>query len=712
MRMRRGCMVKGMKLPPTDLSKMIGNKGVCSACLQGKQNVQPFKPTGSTCTRKLEVVHMDLMGPITPETQDGERYALNIIDEHSEMSATILLKSKADAAKEATNLLNQWQNQQGYKVKFIRTDNGTEFSGLEKFCRKNGAIHQRTAPYAHQQNGKVERLNRTLQEKARAMLIGSDFPPEYWGDALLTANYLRNLSAVANHDKTPHELWFGTVPDVSHLRIFGSKCYVMLDKSKRDGKFTPVSQEGIFLGYDGFSKNYRVLIDSKVTVHSREYVRFEENVAGPLHSDLPPLVDVVDDEEEASADSEITSGSLDGPVDLPAENVSENVPAVSLAPLGNEFTIPLLDKLTLEMARDMGRTEAPREPEPFGTVSENKRPAGNQDMIEPGTCSTSGLSTRPGMDVPQVAAHLGVEDLVPGQQLEPVEFNFESAGIPHSPAGLFGGRYPERKRNTVLQPEINQTATSPTFCGYVQVQKDTLIVEPESYIDAINSPESEQWVNAMQDEMKSLKALGTWSYVVVDDKQKKKALPVKWVYKIKLSEIGEIERFKARLVAKGFRQTYGVDYTEVYAPVSKHSTLRYILSKAVHRNMHVHQMDVSTAFLHGDLTEKVFIQQPEGFHVGGPNTVCRLHKALYGLKQAPRAWYVTISSYLKAAGFTISNADPSLFIQNKEGGEAVYLLLYVDDILITSQDLTRVEEVKALLASKFAVKDLGRQDTS
>ena len=100
------------------------------------------------------------------------------------------------------------------------------------------------------------------------------------------------------------------------------------------------------------------------------------------------------------------------------------------------------------------------------------------------------------------------------------------------------------------------------------------------------------------------------------------------MYKVKLSETGEIERFKARLVAKGFKQIYGVDYTEVYAPVSKHSTLRYVLSKAVERNMQVHQMDVSTACLHGDLEEKVFIQQPEGFHVGGPNTVCRLHKAL------------------------------------------------------------------------------------
>jgi hypothetical protein len=123
--------------------------------------------------------------------------------------------------------------------------------------------------------------------------------------------------------------------------------------------------------------------------------------------------------------------------------------------------------------------------------------------------------------------------------------------------------------------------------------------------------------------------------------------------------------------------------------------------------MHVHQMDVSTAFLHGDLTEKVFIQQPEGFHVGILTLCAGCTRHSMGLSKAPRAWYVTISSYLKTAGFTISDAHPSLFIQCKEGGEDVYLLLYVDDILISSQDLTRVEEVKSLLASKFAVKDLG-----
>jgi hypothetical protein len=133
-----GCMVKGMKLPPTDLSKMIGNKGVCSACLHGKQHVQPFKPTGSTCSRKLEVVHMDLMGPITPETNDEEKYALNIIDEHSEMSATILLKSKADTVKEATNLLNQWQNQ--HECKGCRQIYGIDYTEVYAPVSKHSTL--------------------------------------------------------------------------------------------------------------------------------------------------------------------------------------------------------------------------------------------------------------------------------------------------------------------------------------------------------------------------------------------------------------------------------------------------------------------------------------------------------------------------------------------------------------------------------------------
>ena len=158
---------------------------------------------------------------------------------------------------------------------------------------------------------------------------------------------------------------------------------------------------------------------------------------------------------------------------------------------------------------------------------------------------------------------------------------------------------------------------------------------------------------------------------------------------------------------RGSKQIYGIDYTEVYAPVSKHTTLRYLLAVAVHKGMEVHQMDVSTAFLHGNLEEKVFTQQPEGFHVGGPNVVCELHKALYGLKQAPRAWYHTFSAALTAAGYIVSDADPSLFILNKGNGDILYLLLYVDDILLFSENMENINAAKSLLKSHFAVKDMG-----
>ena len=619
-RMQKEEMVSGMTLPSTDLSKYIGTCGKCDACLSGKQASGPFKLTHHKCTQPLEVVHADLMGPISPEGLDGQTYALCVLDDFTEYSAVVLLKNKNNAAKELVIVLKQWQTQTGTKVKFIRTDNGTEFSGIAAFCQDSGAVHQKTAPYVHQQNGKIERLNRTLQERARAMLAGSTLPEEYWSEALLTANYVRNLCAVSNLTHTPHQAFFHKVPDVSHLRVFGSKCSVLTPKHKRGGKFFPVSLEGVFLGYDSNGPNFRVLIDSKVEVVCREHSKF----------------------------SEITEDSPVDPKD-PQGDITDLSP-------------PL-----------------------FNPSSDEEHVSDDNDSV---------------VDIdPNVAQSDGA---APIERESPVSKGRYPARI----RGVGGPKWYESRTTIPTQTNSISSAELP-FLGYVQVQKDTVIVEPATYFDAINSPEAEEWLEAMKDEMNSLSALGTWSYVEVSDKDKKKALPVKWVYKIKLNEIGEIDRFKARLVAKGFRQIYGIDYTEVYAPVSKHATLRYLLAVAVHKGMEIHQMDVSTAFLHGNLEEKVFTQQPEGFHVGGPNVVCRLHKALYGLKQAPRAWYHTFSAALIGAGYAVSDADPSLFILNKGAGDIIYLLLYVDDILLFSEKMDNINTAKALLKSHFAVKDLG-----
>jgi hypothetical protein len=706
-RLRRENMVEGLNLPAGDLSKCIGDHGTCDACMHGRQTASPFKSTNNTCTKPLEVVHMDLMGPVDPETHNGYKYALVCLDEYTEYSLVVLLRAKSDASKEAVYILSTLQNQLDCKVQFIRTDNGTEFNGLFKFCREHGAVHQKTAPYAHQQNGKIERLNRTLQEKARCLLAASGLPTEHWGEALLVSNYVRNLSPVKHLSKTPFEMMHGNVPNVSHLRIFGSKCFLLLPKFKRGGKFESVSAEGVFVGYDGLSKNYKVLVDGKIDVYCREYVKFSEHTVHDLpealtpadsdDDDIPPLQDVTD------SNSETEFSDDDDP------EFAEQLPDVSSALDRIDPSLDLYQDVSLASAGEQrGKDQDQLGPDPIGTKHGKTAAAGSMDISEPEPCSTSAASPRPLQGVPQATDHEQSGGTVPDPQLEP---GLDQDCVPVPPAGGFSSKYPVRNRKDAHTHPwwsgSHTTETQTSFLGYVQVQKDTLYVEPATYFQAINSPEAENWLEAMHDEMRSLSALGTWTYVEVTDAQRKKALPVKWVYKIKLTETGEVERFKARLVAKGFKQIYGIDYTEVYAPVSKHTTLRFLLSKAVNRNMHVHQMDVSTAFLHGNLAEDIYVQQPEGFHVGGPNTVCKLHKALYGLKQAPKAWYDTISNVLVSAGFIISDADPSLFILNTVEGSVVYLLLYVDDILLLSQAMLAITDIKSLLSSNFSVKDLG-----
>ena len=185
-----------------------------------------------------------------------------------------------------------------------------------------------------------------------------------------------------------------------------------------------------------------------------------------------------------------------------------------------------------------------------------------------------------------------------------------------------------------------------------------------------------------------------------------KPLDCKWDYKVKRDGTGNIERFKARLVAKGFKQQYGVDYNEVYAPVIKHGTLRMLLSTIAMEDLELHHLDIKTAFLNGELEEEIWMQQPPGYEEGGPNVACYLRRSLYGLKQAPRAWYSRLKKELEKLGFLASTSDPSLYIL-KRGKTNTFILVYVDDLLIASQALTAVEYVKAAVTKIFTVRDLG-----
>lgn len=267
-----------------------------------------------------------------------------------------------------------------------------------------------------------------------------------------------------------------------------------------------------------------------------------------------------------------------------------------------------------------------------------------------------------------------------------------------------------------LTPKVKKTATRtstrvtrppvPHYSATEQLKAQTHIIEigdePQTWKEMVESPEKDLWMKAAKEEMDSLTKMQTWE--LVPRTAIMSIVKSKWIFKIKYDGNGNVERYKARLVAKGFTQKHGIDYQETFSPVVRFETIRYLFAIAANRNWNVQQMDVKTAFLNGELTETIFMEQPEGF-IKDRGKVCLLKKSLYGLKQAPRCWNEKFRNFMKTSKFSQSTADPCLFILH-HNNEMVIVALYVDDLVITG-DENLITWTKSILAKKFDMKDLG-----
>lgn len=190
--------------------------------------------------------------------------------------------------------------------------------------------------------------------------------------------------------------------------------------------------------------------------------------------------------------------------------------------------------------------------------------------------------------------------------------------------------------------------------------------------------------------------------------QDRKPIDLKWIYKIKRDASGNIVKYKARIVAKGYVQKQGVDYDEVFAPVTRIETIRLLLALAAKGGWEVHHLDVKTAFLNGEIKEEVYVRQPEGFVKNGKEHLVYKHfKALYGLRQAPRAWYSKLNQCLKELGFTRCAYEQAVYTKNKDG-DVLIIGVYVDDLLVTGSNITIITEFKKQMASKFDMSDMGK----
>ncbi|GJT96715.1 retrovirus-related pol polyprotein from transposon TNT 1-94 [Tanacetum coccineum] len=228
-------------------------------------------------------------------------------------------------------------------------------------------------------------------------------------------------------------------------------------------------------------------------------------------------------------------------------------------------------------------------------------------------------------------------------------------------------------------------------------------VEPKNYKQAL---EHSCWIEAMQEELHEFERLDVW--VLVPSPDNILIIPLKWIFKIKLDEYGEVLKNKARLVAKVYRQEAGINFEESFAPVARIEAIRLFVVNAACQNMIIFQMDVKTAFLNSELNEVVYVSQPEGFiDPEHPTHVYRLKKALYGLKQAPHTWYDKLSKYLISTGFMKGVVDPTLFTR-KTGKHILLVQIYVDDIIFASTNPKSYQLFAHEMNSTFQMSMMGQ----
>jgi hypothetical protein len=263
------------------------------------------------------------------------------------------------------------------------------------------------------------------------------------------------------------------------------------------------------------------------------------------------------------------------------------------------------------------------------------------------------------------------------------------------PARINRGKLPERYATPAILSE-------PTlFALAAAVEGADTDRTPQNLKEALESPDAHKWMEAMLQEIKALQAMRTWKLVPLP--QGYKALPGKWLFKIKFDVNGLPSRYKARWCVRGDKQRYGIDFTETYAAVARSTSFRICMALCAKYGLFCHQMDVITAFLNGEMEPgiDIYVVQPYGFEEG--DFVCLLAKALYGLKQSPRLWYERFTKYIRnVLGFDCLNADACLFQR-----QGVILMLYVDDLLVIASSLNAVNEVKQALATEFSMQDLG-----
>ena len=655
-----------------------------------------------------EMICADLIGPI------NESYGLVISDRKSKFAVARVLRTKSEVSTKTLEILKTFKNLLSLTKKnlvMFRADNEFDTRLIKSFCDEEGITTQFTAPHSSYQNGFAESQNREIERKLKLMLIDSNIPKTYWNFAFHHSVFINNYVPRNMNTQSAWELFRDCKKLVQNVLPFGCRIYAFNHDTKQ--KIFKKDIKGTFLGYHqstriafvledtsgriirsssftGIDCVFPLKLDSMVESNTTQSLGGGSNSlpepSEPNKSSAPNPQDISingdDDtimkedfvEEVSDSDVELTSGSTtdaetpqfnttittsDG---IPSLRINDHRPTKMIVQRSKDSDLLILKPVVTPVSR-IGR------PKPKRRRSFSPDPL---NLLLPSTSSK------------QLRLTMGDKPSVPIDQATSSKTDqIEDANM---------------SSRKMLEYSLSDSSDEGEV--HLLVDKNKYLI-PTTFKEAILTPQKAQWLAACSEELMAMKHSNVYD-VVPNAEFQDKIVRGRWVFAVKNEPNGE--RFKARLVAKGFSQIKGENFVDVYAPVMSFDTLRFILAIASINHWKIEQLDAKNAFLNGPIDYDVYFQPPEGCNV--PKGFCwKLKRGLYGLKQAPKIWFNTITSVLRRGGYTQSILEPCLFYKPD-----LFLVVYVDDILVTGITENVINHTKRILKEKFVMKDLGHPD--
>jgi hypothetical protein len=632
------------------------------------------KPLGQV---SVDTIEYSIRSGETTQALSGAKFASVFVDGASRFRFVVPMKRKSDSLLALQKFI-----QQHGQPEEILCDWGTEYKGqFEDFCTKSRIRLRHSCTYRAYMNGLVERSNRVLKTVARAILIDANLPPAFWAHALMTAAHIVNRTA-GRHGPTPLELFNGTVPDVSHLRVFGSPCFAYIEKDlRRPAEHSQKAEPCIFIGYDDSSPSYLLYRPSSRHVISRAYT------------------DVVFDEAHTNP-----ADVLLGRYTRTVEDLLTDNPFIEAAPRPQKHAIQSdVDKLfkpSVHLPSSSGVTRNNRWDTKIVDICGERltkagKPKATADYIRKRCATIAGLTFNQAKHKRFVDARGRL------RYYNRSDFEYDMS---HSHIRLDTAEHLTDAEAHYLRYSVRQTREFRDALSLVQTGD-----EPLSYQEMQASNDYHKWLDANRAEWEALKRYDCFEWVDPDNPDEvptgTQLLTSKWVWKRKP------DRHKSRICIRGFLQSIR-DVGETYAPVCRMETIRTLLSLSVARGWSVRQADITNAYIRAPLLgAPVFMEAPEGVHDIDPNAprnkVLRLKKSLYGLKAAGRNWYHVLKTYLESQGLHTTSADACLYVNAQR---TLFIGTWVDDLCIVG-DQAAINTLMQGLRQRFGddgVKDLGR----